>query len=431
MKLALCVSTYNRVDYLKKLLQTYYATRNNNYNWTLYIADDGSNDGTIEYIKTLDAKIIILNRTGLCNSMNMLIFNAINDKVEYGFRCDDDIEFINSGWDDLYIQSSIKSGYDHLVFYDSKYSGFNKDKIVNNKNSIQTKLHNILDSHGAFFTFTPKLIESVGYFDNENFKGHGYHHIDFTYRACKAGFNSYKNNTGPWDALCSEEYITLYKDSYNRIRPKIDKKEKQKRINLLLDTNRRIYIPLRKGTVSRRFSSDWTTFYTENWKRWLSNLIALDNIHMLEVGCYEGRSSCWFCDNILIGNNCTLTCVDKFGKYKGKKIEPIFDNNISGLPVIKIKGESRIELAKLVTQKKKYHAIYLDADHHRTPALIDFVNCFQLLHSRGIIICDDFHYTGVRVAVSSAIKCFKYRISKIEKTKKIKNKRIQIAIWKK
>lgn len=434
MKLAFCISTYNRLDYLKQLLNCYYKTKNNKHDWHIYIADDGSTDGTIEYIDTLEINTIKLNRTGLCNSMNMLIYNSLNDGIEYGFRTDDDVILLDNGWDDLYISSSIRSGYDHLVNFNKEFAsnkhGIDYKIMQNQELLIQSYIGNILHAQGAFFTFTPRLIESIGYFDNTNFSGCGFHHVDFTMRACRAGFNSISNH-GPFDAISSEKFVSLQIYGYKRARGKFSKIEKKRRIAILLNEDRETYIELRKETVSRKFSGDWTTFYTDNWMTWLHDFIGKDNIHGLEVGCYEGRSSCWFCDNILTGNMSTLTCVDKFGKYKGKMIEPIFDHNTSGLKITKLKGQSRIELAKLIMDKKKFDFIYIDGDHHRTPVLIDFVNCWQLIRSGGVIICDDYHYAGVRVSVNSALRCFKYSIKDVKKTGKINRKRIQIAIWKK
>jgi len=181
---------------------------------------------------------------------------------------------------------------------------------------------------------------------------------------------------------------------------------------------------------SRKFSGDWTTVYTQNWVRWLKPYVGKPDIFALEVGCFEGRSSCWFCDNILTGKNSGLTCVDKFAKYKKRMIEPIFDNNIVGLPITKIKGNSSHKLAELVLQGKKYHFIYIDGDHHRTQVLIDFVNCWQLIMPGGIIICDDYQYAGVKASTSAVKKVFKYGIKEIEITPRLEGKRRQIVFWK-
>lgn len=180
----------------------------------------------------------------------------------------------------------------------------------------------------------------------------------------------------------------------------------------------------------RKFSGDWTTVYSKNWERWLKEFIGKPDIHGLEVGCFEGQSSCWFCENILTGQNSNLTCIDIFEKYKGKMIEPIFDNNTAGLPIIKIKGKSSYKLAELILQNKKYHFIYIDGDHHRTQVLIDFVNCWQLILPDCPIICDDYHYGGVKISTNAVLKCFKYGIRKYEITPKLAEKRKQIVFWK-
>ena len=51
--LIFAITTYNRINFLKKTINTWYETINKKYSWTLIIADDNSTDGTFEYIQNL------------------------------------------------------------------------------------------------------------------------------------------------------------------------------------------------------------------------------------------------------------------------------------------------------------------------------------------------------------------------------------------
>ena len=101
---------------------------------------------------------------------------------------------------------------------------------------------------GAFFTFTKKMIEKVGYFDENNFKIRGHSHIDFTLRCCRNGFNRIDKL---WDLINSEDYLELNNDDYIssfvklplflRENHKVDIYELDRRYNLIKDENKLYY----------------------------------------------------------------------------------------------------------------------------------------------------------------------------------------------
>jgi len=53
LKLVLAVTTWNRLDFLQSFLKSFFDTRSLRYDWVLIVADDGSTDGTIEYLENL------------------------------------------------------------------------------------------------------------------------------------------------------------------------------------------------------------------------------------------------------------------------------------------------------------------------------------------------------------------------------------------
>ena len=58
-------------------------------------------------------------------------------------------------------------------------------------------------------------------------------------------------------------------------------------------------------------NTNWTDVHVENWRRWLAPYIGKE-CRALEIGCFEGRSSQWFLDNILTHPDSSLTVVDTF-----------------------------------------------------------------------------------------------------------------------
>jgi predicted O-methyltransferase YrrM len=137
------------------------------------------------------------------------------------------------------------------------------------------------------------------------------------------------------------------------------------------------------------FSTDYVSHHTPLWRRHLREFEGLDNVHMLEVGSYEGRSALWFLDNILTHPTSSITCVDAF--YV-RRAEFRFDHNIkiSGFSskVTKIKGESQ-EVLKLF-RGGIYDIIYIDGSHRAVDVYTDALLSWALLKPGGIIIFDDY-----------------------------------------
>lgn len=222
-KVVLAITTYNRLDYLKNCIETWNQYRNQDYSWYLIIADDGSEDGTIEYIKNLHIEnvhkhVILNNRTGVGYQTNKILRYCSELDFDYGFKIDDDLIFLKKNWDTSYIVAIEATGYDHLCFFDVEWhKGFGGEKyrldpLLSKEGKLQSFiLPEVKETQGAFWTFTKRIIDKVGYFDPLNFGFSGLEHIDYTYRCARAGFNELDNI---YDCLNSKDYIKLIKDDY-------------------------------------------------------------------------------------------------------------------------------------------------------------------------------------------------------------------------
>ena len=157
--------------------------------------------------------------------------------------------------------------------------------------------------------------------------------------------------------------------------------------------------------------------FTQNWFTTanLKNILNFDNqeeLHFLEVGSFEGRSTIWFLENYLLNKKSTITCIDpwldysqdtnsfnSYGTEKAEwKLEGLVDNNFihnireSGKEkqVVSIKGFSHEVLPHLFYHKKKYDFIFIDGNHTAPFVLADAVMAWFLLKQGGIMLFDDY-----------------------------------------
>ncbi len=130
MNICLGIKTYNRIFYLKQLIDSWNLNKDKNHSWQLIIADDGSNDGTLEYCSHIkDINLISNFGRGLAYQTNTIFKKLCTLDFDLAFIADDDIYFIKPGWDNLYINAIATSGYSHLVFG-------HKSRFIRRRNSI-------------------------------------------------------------------------------------------------------------------------------------------------------------------------------------------------------------------------------------------------------------------------------------------------------
>jgi predicted O-methyltransferase YrrM len=146
--------------------------------------------------------------------------------------------------------------------------------------------------------------------------------------------------------------------------------------------------------VERQFTSDWFSNAIELWTTLALPLLPKENVQCLEIGSYEGRSACWILDNIVNKfPNSHLDCVDLWPGLHEQ--EAAFDRNLAGeTRVTKHKGFSIEFLYRACREQAKYDFIYVDADHHAEFAFTDATLAWHCLKKKGVMIIDDYLYTG-------------------------------------
>lgn len=140
-------------------------------------------------------------------------------------------------------------------------------------------------------------------------------------------------------------------------------------------------------TKDYRFSKDWFTNKIPVWERCLKSLMDVDNLNVLEVGTFEGMSTCWLLDQVLTQDSSQITCIDIYD-------HPPFNSNIikTGAKdkVIRLLGDSHLLLPTL--KGNSYDLVYIDGDHQASHVELDARLCWDLVKVDGIVIFDDYEW---------------------------------------
>ncbi|MBD2124436.1 class I SAM-dependent methyltransferase [Trichocoleus sp. FACHB-262] len=151
------------------------------------------------------------------------------------------------------------------------------------------------------------------------------------------------------------------------------------------------------------FTSDWFSGNISVWQKCFQAFVDQPNLNFLEIGSWEGRSTCWLLENILTHPSSKITCVDTFqGSFEHQSydterinsLENRFDFNTqrSGFAekVEKIVGLSHQVLPTLPIDY--YDLIYIDGSHLACDVLVDAVLSWRLAKVKGILVFDDYDF---------------------------------------
>jgi predicted O-methyltransferase YrrM len=172
------------------------------------------------------------------------------------------------------------------------------------------------------------------------------------------------------------------------------------------------------ATPDYSFHFDWTSSNEKIWRRHLAGLVGKPGVQGLEIGCFEGRSTIWFAENILTAPTAHMTCIDVFSG----NMEERFDHNIAVSPVpqkvTKLKGYSQDVLRGL--EYDTYDFIYIDGCHLASCVLTDIVMAWDLLKPGAMIIFDDYRWNPKlppskrpKIAIDAFVAAFGDRVSAV------------------
>ena len=200
-KIVVGIKTFNRLPYLKDCLSSLLATISDNFEVVIVVADDGSTDGTNEYLANLKSSyeihVIYNNRAYVSGQANSIIERAMAIQADFIFLVDDDIHFKQQGWMKAYFDAAMRSGYHHLCHFNLPHyqqlcakrgEPFPRQPSEHSQHPL-VAYSSVDKCMGALFTLTPSVINTVGWADEVNFFVRGMWHVDYSARCCRAGFN--------------------------------------------------------------------------------------------------------------------------------------------------------------------------------------------------------------------------------------------------
>lgn len=163
------------------------------------------------------------------------------------------------------------------------------------------------------------------------------------------------------------------------------------------------------------YSQDWFTPNIPHLAALLHGLVGRDDVRFLEVGCFEGRSTVWFLENILTAPSSTITCVDTFrGSQEHESIAVDRDRLLATFRanvaphagrVRVLEGESRAILRSMPPEPT-FDMVYIDGSHRAPDVLSDAVLSWPLVLPGGLLVFDDYAWRGEGSRPRGAIDAF-------------------------
>jgi hypothetical protein len=154
-----------------------------------------------------------------------------------------------------------------------------------------------------------------------------------------------------------------------------------------------------------KFTQDWFTHNIPNFQHIKDELGTVK--HILEIGSFEGRATCWMLENML-ANDGELFAIDTFSgseEHVGldtSTLKETFDNNVAEAKkdtqkLFVYKDTSYVGLARLACLGLHEHFdfIYIDGSHTAPDVLTDACMAFPLLKRGGVMLFDDYMWMGI------------------------------------
>lgn len=180
---------------------------------------------------------------------------------------------------------------------------------------------------------------------------------------------------------------------------------------------------LNKSGLDYQFTNNWFSPHKEVWNELLDKL---NPSKILEVGSFEGASSCFIIEKLACEKEIELHCVDS---WKGgiehqtggdaeadmSAVEARFKHNIelakkSATHSVNLqvhRENSDVALSSLIASghANTFDFVYIDGSHQAPDVLCDAVLSFRLVRNGGLMIFDDYFWQEHLIGGVDLLRC--------------------------
>jgi predicted O-methyltransferase YrrM len=150
------------------------------------------------------------------------------------------------------------------------------------------------------------------------------------------------------------------------------------------------------------FTTDW---FSQHWENWPAFAGDRKISKILEIGSFEGRSTCTMIEHFGQKGRLDVFCVDDWEgspehrQFDMSTVEQRFSRNINRavgrvgnrVAVYKHKGKSVQVLSGLMKEHQdSFDLVFIDGSHQPCDVLTDLILSYHLCAVGGQIICDDY-----------------------------------------
>lgn len=163
-----------------------------------------------------------------------------------------------------------------------------------------------------------------------------------------------------------------------------------------------------------QFTKDWFNWAPAVWEQLTPHLSGVaGHRQFLEIGSFEGRSSVWIAENMMVDGD-ELRCIDTWEGGEEHKadgedmssVEERFRRNVlvanEKFPrrrIFQCPGTSTARLASAIEQEQTFDFIYIDGSHTAPDVLTDACMAWAVLNVGGIMVFDDYLWGNPRDAL--------------------------------
>jgi len=159
------------------------------------------------------------------------------------------------------------------------------------------------------------------------------------------------------------------------------------------------------ATPAYRFTNDWFDSHEPHWQqRFLPWAGTKESLNILEIGSYEGRSACWFLDNLMQHPASRLTCVDPWISRDGthrwaSDMDEVYQRFLGNIAASG-KGDQvsvrRGDFQAIADQlpERSFDLVYVDGDHAEDVVYADTLSAYRLVRDGGLIVWDDYFWSA-------------------------------------